>query len=242
MPPHTTIADVIRGYNAAKARDEWYGEWGAAIFYRPIAFLITPALLRLSIGATAITLTALAIALSLPVIALSGTRSAAVAIALLGILFGILDCVDGNIARATGTASRFGHYLDFVTDVVFRMSLYAALGLVADRLAVGPVGLSGNAFALAAIAALLAVGARLCRIYSELMTGKKANERPNEVAAGSAMTLYVFPFISGLDSLTSAAMLAAVYLGLLGWLVLWLVAYSAVDFLYSQYDILSRLK
>src|SRR5262245_2765870 len=120
--PHPTISDVIRGYGGAKARDEWYGEWGAALLFRPIAFLIAPLLLRLSIGATSVTLVALALAISLPVLALSGGPNAATAIALLAIGIGILDCVDGTMARAAGTVSARGHYLDFLTDVVFRMS------------------------------------------------------------------------------------------------------------------------
>ena len=240
--PHPKIADVIRGYGGAKARDEWYGEWGAALLYRPIAFIIAPVLLRLSIGATSVTLVALALAVGLPIVALSGAPNAALAIGIIGIAVGILDCVDGTIARATGTVTARGDYLDFLTDVVFRMSLYTALGLTADKMETTPAWLGGHAFSFAAVAALLAIAARLCRVYGELMTGARPNAPPSLPGPGRAFGTYIFPFLSGLDSLTPVAMLAALYLGVLGWLVVWLLVYSAADFLQTQFVVLGKIK
>ncbi len=133
MKTRYTIADVRASYDAQKAREEWHGDWMSALIYRPISFFLTPPLLNLSISASQVTFFALLMSFALPVVALKAGRAAHLTVAVVAILFVILDCVDGNIARVTKTASKSGHYLDFLTDIVFRIGLYAAVGILADR-------------------------------------------------------------------------------------------------------------
>lgn len=235
-------SDVARNYAAAKSREEWYGEWGAALVYRPISFVITPLFLRLSISATAVTCVALVLVLCLPLLALQGA-TAYWTVGITAVLIAILDCVDGNIARLTATVSKIGHYLDFLTDILFRIALYCAVGTIADAAPGAPAWIAGNGLGVGAAAAFLAVGARLCRIYAERFAGEVAYGRPSEAESPSAggIARYVFPFISGIDPLLPLVVLLAGYFGVLGWVLAWLLAYSALDFLYTQFAVLKRI-
>jgi phosphatidylglycerophosphate synthase len=227
------IADLFRAYAAQKAGEEWHGEWGAALLYRPLAILAAPLLLRLGISASAVTLLSLLVALSLPLVALAAGLLPCM---LLAVMVAILDCVDGTIARASGTISPVGQYLDFVTDIVFRASLYAAIALLAH--AAAPAWLAPWALPLAILAALLAIAARLCRVYAEHLTGAAAYGRS---ASAGGVSRRIFSAISGLDPLLPLASLALGMAGWLGWLILWLLAYSAIDFLYTQIAVLRRI-
>ena len=231
------VADLFRDYAAHKAREEWHSEWGVALVYRPLAILMASPLLRLGVPATAVTGLSLLLTPVLPVLALTAGLGAYLAVGLVAMLILTLDCVDGTIARASGTVSRFGHYLDFMTDVVTRGALYAAIGLMARDMA--PEALSGWVLPLALLAALLAIAARLCRIYGERFVGE-AYGRDGETGNRGLLGI-AFSVLSGIDQLLPLAVLGLGALGYLGWLVLWLVAYSALDFVYTQFAILRRL-
>ena len=237
MASRYTIANLWRSYAEAKLAEEWYGEWGAALLYRPLSLLLAPVLLRLGVSGNTVTVASLVLALSLPVLALLGEPQSFALVASVAMLAAILDCIDGTIARATGTSSRRGRYLDFLADVILRVSLYAAIGLLAEREV--PRDAAVDWLALSGLAALLAIAARLCRIYGELMTGAAAYARPAGPRRG--LLQFVFPLLSGLDPLLPFAVLAAGHWRLMAWIVLWLLAYSAGDFLYTQYAILRRL-
>jgi hypothetical protein len=49
-------AALFKAYAAEKASDEWYGEWGAALLYRPLAIHVSPLLLRLGVPTSAVTI------------------------------------------------------------------------------------------------------------------------------------------------------------------------------------------
>jgi len=236
------VGDIARNYAAAKSREEWYGEWGAALLYRPISFVITPLFLRLSISATSVTGVALVLVMSLPLLALQGA-TAYWTVGVTAVLIAILDCVDGNIARLTETVSKIGHYLDFLTDILFRVALYCAIGMISDSASGVPAWIAGNGLGVGAAAAFLAVGARLCRIYAERFAGEVAYGRPSESESPSAggIARYVFPFISGMDPLLPLIVLLAGYFGGLGWVLAWLLAYSTLDFLYTQFAVIKRI-
>jgi phosphatidylglycerophosphate synthase len=228
--PRIRLSDLHRLYRSTKSDEEWYGEWGAALLYRPLSYPIALWLIRRSVGPTAVTLAGLVLVLTLPILSLAGGY---VALSIAAFFFGIVDCVDGNIARATGTVSRRGQYLDFVTDVAFRVSFYAAIGLLAGR----------GAVAIGLLAASLAVAARLCRVYAETLTGRgvyaKEAVMPFPAARWSA---YIFPFASGIDPLLPLFVFAAGYWAVMDWVVGWLIVYSTLDLLYSNYEIVRRLR
>lgn len=235
-----SMADVRASYDAEKAREEWYGDWMSAAVYRPLSFVLTVPLLNLSVSASQVTLAGMAMALALPVVALCAGAYAHLGVGLLAIGFVILDCVDGNIARVTKTASKSGHYLDFFTDIVFRVTLYAAIGILADREVAGV--LSGQGLVLGLLAALLAIVARLSRVFTrQLSPGDVFDAGVGEAAPKGLIDGFLLPVLSGLDRLLPLLVLAANWWGGLGWVLLWLVAYSAADLAYTQYAVFRRL-
>ena len=229
------VADLFRDYAAQKAREEWHGEWGAALIYRPLAILMASPLLRLGVSATSVTWLSLLLTPALPALALAKGMDAFLAVGLIGIVIQTLDCLDGTIARASGTESRFAHYLDFLTHVVNRGALYAAIDLIAA--APAPDWLRVWSLPLGLLAALLAIAARLCRVYGERFAG----EAYGQGGGKRGFLDLVFSAVSGIDQLLPLAVLALGAMNLLGWLILWLVAYSALDFVYTQFAILRRL-
>jgi hypothetical protein len=242
-----SIADVVRTYREAKSTEELYGEWAAAVCYRPFSFLITPWLVGAGLGPTTVTVLSLVVVLALPLLAFWGGGEGYLALGLGAVVVGVLDCIDGDIARVTGRTSRFGQYCDFIVDVVYRAAMYGAVGFLIGR-GVGVDGGLGRfgaeALALGLLAALLAIVARLSRVYVETWP-EEANpyERPPEAetAPKSSFLGLVFPFVSGLDHLLPLFVLVGGALGLLDWVLIWLLAYSALDFLYTQVAILRRL-
>ena len=234
-----SIRDVRASYTPVKAREEWYGDWMSALVYRPISFWITPIFLNLSVTASQVTTLGLLIALALPLLAFATGHTAYIAVAVLAIVFVILDCVDGNIARVTRTASKKGHYLDFLTDIVFRIALYGAVGILADREVSSLSWMNGQGVALALLAAMLAIVGRLTRLFVRQLAPGDVFDA-DQMASG-IIDKFIFPFLSGLDRVLPLFVLAADRWGGLRWVILWLVGYSAADFLFAQYAIFRRL-
>ncbi len=237
-----TIADVRASYDPDKAREEWHGDWISALIYRPISFWITPPLLNLSVSASQVTFFALLLSFALPVVALKAGSGAHAAVAVLAIVFVILDCVDGNIARVTKTVSTSGHYLDFFTDIVFRICFYAAVGSLADREISSLVWMNGQGLALGLLAALIAIVGRLSWVFArQLSPGDVFSPAQEEKERRGIVDRVLFPVFSGIDRLLPFLVLAANAWGGLRWVILWLLAYSVVDCAYTQFAIFRRL-
>ncbi len=236
------LADVVRAYVDAKSKEELYGEWGAVVAYRPLSFLLTPIVLRLGIGPTTVTAASMVVVLLLPFVAVWGAEAGYIYLALAAIVVSVLDCVDGNVARATGQTSRVGHYADFIVEVIYRATSYAAIGLLVEAGGVGWLAPHGLALGLAA--AFMANGARLSRVYvKSWFEGKEPYAKPAGAAAASRSKFrdLIFPFISGIDPLLPFFILLVGAFDVMHWLIYWLVAYSAADFIYTQWTIIRRL-
>lgn len=114
---------------------------------------------------------------ALTVIGFVGTVAAAVAAAsqlwLLGgvlvIAFGVFDMFDGALARATGTTSRFGAFLDSTLDRTGENLVYAG---IAVGVAVGEswvlVGLAALAMAFASVVTYARAKAELVGLHGEV--------------------------------------------------------------------------
>jgi phosphatidylglycerophosphate synthase len=238
-----TVADIRRSYNAQKKGGEWRNDWMSALIYRPVSFWITPVLLIFSISATAVTVFSLALGFALPFVAAYGGGSAYVTVGAISVIWAVLDCVDGNIARVTRTTSDAGRYLDFITDIVFRICLYAAIGLMADSESWEFAG-DGQMFGSALIAALLMIGSRLCRDYAYLAFSHRAafQRDAGAIAKAGMFDRFVVPIFSGVDRIVPLAVFVVGELGGLAWLVLWLILYGALDLVYTQIQILGRFE
>jgi len=237
-----TVELVRNSYDQSKANDEKLGEWAAHYLYRPISFYITPFFLKRDISATNVTLIALVLVFLLPVMATWFPLSY-MFVGLLATIICILDCVDGNIARVSNSGSKLGHYLDFITDIVHRIVLYFSIGLLIDLSDMTPDFILGNGVTWLFIAAMLAIVARMSRVYADATFDfQMTNESQVEIETKeNSVQDKLFIFISGLDWLLPLILIASGFLGILHWILIWLVLYSLADFLYSQYAIIQKL-
>jgi phosphatidylglycerophosphate synthase len=119
--------------------------------YRPLSFAVTPLFLALRISADGATLLSIGVAAALPVAAWAGGGAALAAAAL---LFQVLDCVDGNVARVTRERSGIGDFLDGVASHLFWVAAFVAVGVLAQAEGTGWIGRHGREIGLG-IAALM---------------------------------------------------------------------------------------
>ncbi len=124
-----------------------YDQRLARIMVRPLALIgMTP---------NQVTVVSLALALAAAWLFARGDAAQANWAAGLFILARFLDHFDGELARLTGTASRLGYYLDYVTGGLSYAALFLGIGV---GLATGPLDLwavgLGAAGATAALASL----------------------------------------------------------------------------------------
>lgn len=129
-----SLAEVFARYRRDRLDDELRTDWAHAVFYRPASLIAAFLLARTPVTPMAVTLAG---GLSIPAMAAAALLlDAAVAVpvvAVLAYLGGLVDCVDGDLARQTGRTSRLGAYVDFQIDMVRWAALYVAAGLAADR-------------------------------------------------------------------------------------------------------------
>jgi hypothetical protein len=240
-----TAEDIRASYDSVKAQEELYGEWVAHYVYRPLSFLVTPFFIHLGFSPSRVTLISLLLAFSLPFVAYSFPVSY-IFVGLIAIVISVFDCVDGNIARVTGKTSKSGHYFDFLTDILHRVFLYLAIGILITMASDNSTIFTTIATESLLIAALLAIIARMCRVYanSELILPDVSDEELKEVeeTSGSWLDRFFFPFFSGLDWALPFAVLVFGAFGLLHWILVWLLFYSLLDFSHTQYSLFTKLR
>jgi len=238
-----TLAEAVRSYLGEKLQEELRGEWGAAVFFRPPSLLLTPVCLNLGIGPMAVTLASLVVVLALPWLAFWGGPQGYLYVGLAGAVIGVLDCLDGSMARVAERTGRMGHYADFLVGVLDRVLGYLAIGMVVAFEA-GPGGgwFTGHAVALALAAALAAVMARLSRQFAAAWPDTDSPKRSGAHSPAARLAEAIFPVISGLDQIWPLFVLLFGALGGLHWFLAWLIFYSALDFLHTQVTVLARLR
>lgn len=175
-PPTISVADARRTYDSAKRWSELEGDWPSFVLYRPISLWLTPLAVRLGVSARAATLAAATLAVSLPFLARFGGDNGYLLIAACVFVIHVFDCLDGNIARVTGTASKQGALLDGFADLCFWSLYFAAIGLLADRSPTSVLGGHGVTVALAA--AVLVLLNRLLRESFATLFGRRAEFMP----------------------------------------------------------------
>jgi phosphatidylglycerophosphate synthase len=222
------IKALVADYTRTLALQELAGMWAVVVFFRLPGFVVAWVAITLGISATRLTLLGLA---STVLIALAGVflpvPAALVVIAVLAACFQILDCADGTVARATGTASLTGRFLDFASDILWRATCLATLGHVADRISpdATPAWL-----AIGLMAGFCATYARLMRCYVDTLPGA-------DDAAGKTPTFrptfgnLAFAFLSGLDQIIPLIAVAAWAFGALEMLLIFALIYHGADML-----------
>lgn len=128
----TRLAAVRASYTAAKRADEAHHDLPAYYIYRPLADWITPFFWAAGWSANAVSALSLGLALLLPALALLGGLAGAGAVVTACLLFQVLDCVDGSLARVTGRLTRVGALLDGISSLLYWAAYFAAAGLLAQ--------------------------------------------------------------------------------------------------------------
>lgn len=125
------LAEVRQSYTPEKRAEEKRSDFLAFLFYRPLSFFVTPFFLMLGISADAATAVGFGIAVAMPVAAWCLGSDASCWVALLGFSMMVLDCIDGNIARASGRSSPVGGMLDGCCTLLFWAGYFIAVGALA---------------------------------------------------------------------------------------------------------------
>lgn len=220
------FSEILADYRAEKLADELKSDWGSVVFYRVPAFALASAAARLGLTPNQLTVAGL---LLVPAIALSAwflpPVAAMLVVTVLALLFNFLDCADGALARATGTGSLRGRYLDFAADILYRNVAYASYGLVADR--IWP-GAAVPWLAVGLCCGLMATYARVNRLYAAKLFATVARDGASAPRRAGAFDL-AFSFLSGLDTLLPLIAFAAWSLGALWAALLWFLLFTLGD-------------
>lgn len=134
----------------------------ATLIQRPLSRVITRLLLRTPITANMATVGALLCGVIGAVIAAGGERADFAIAGALYFASGVLDCVDGELARLRVVSSRLGEWLDSMTDEITTLTLLAGIGVGLSR-----AGGSGW-WMVAGIAGAIVGALSLARLYLEL--------------------------------------------------------------------------
>jgi phosphatidylglycerophosphate synthase len=104
------------------------------ILYRPLAFLLVISIYHTKIKPDHLTLAAMTMGIAGGCLYSFGTHSTCIIGAIFYILFNILDCSDGQLARIKRNGSSIGRLLDGIADYIAAIAVY--IGIV--------IGYSGN--------------------------------------------------------------------------------------------------
>ena len=123
-------------------------------FFRPAGYAVVRAVLPTRITPNQLTLASIATGLVGAALSASPKRSLRIVGALFGIAYGVLDCADGQLARARGTSSRVGRILDGASDYIVGV----ATGLAVTRTLGRKHGRLGRWLAVSSVASIVIQG------------------------------------------------------------------------------------
>ena len=148
-------------------------------FYRRISFFVTPWFHAAGISPNTVSGVGFLCSFLMPLAALLLGPYDYLGVALLCFLYLVLDCVDGNLARLSGTSGPRGQYLDSLAGKFYALTRTVALAMIAAR--EWPILEVGAYVSLGLFAALLFIWGRESRQYYKMATGVA----PNHFVAGS---------------------------------------------------------
>lgn len=130
--------NITMGKVATDLKGDWFQadlrtSWAITVLYRWPSVPLVWLLIRMGFRPMAVSLLGLGLALSMPAQAmLFPPGVAGVTVALSGMVFQVLDCADGTLARLTGLTGKRGADADCLIDIAQWGLLYLAIGLLAD--------------------------------------------------------------------------------------------------------------
>lgn len=130
--PGLTIADIRDKYLGEKTLSERNNLWGYWVL-RQVSYYPTWLFLKLGISANSITIMGFILGLAGCVLLAFGGYVGIIIGAILINLWALLDYVDGNIARYSGSGSKFGAFLDNANGLVVSGLLFLSAGIGASH-------------------------------------------------------------------------------------------------------------
>lgn len=234
LPPRIPLHHLFADYRANRYREELLTDWGSALLYRPAGIVIAWLLVGTRVTPNAVTgAGAGLLVLMIAAILIAPATTALAAVLALSLIYLVLDCTDGTLARAKGHVSVSGHYWDLVADQIYRGVVYMSVGYLVDNLA--PWTLPVSQTACLACAAWLASLARVAR--NNLNRLAPVESLPPK--RGEGFTL--FSFLSGIDTLFPLLVVLAWSLGIFHLLVAWLLLFSLGDAIAALFEARNRL-
>lgn len=124
-----TMKDVMASYTPEKRKKT--SIW-ARLFSRPLSFLLTYILINIGASANTVSIFSIFEAMLACAFLMIGGKFLIWGI-ILFLLWDVLDCTDGNIARVKGTSSLVGEYMDAISGYTAPAFIYLAVGVAAFR-------------------------------------------------------------------------------------------------------------
>jgi phosphatidylglycerophosphate synthase len=222
-----TLAEIKRSYTPDKAWGELQGDVVCYLVHRPISFYVSALLLRLGVPIMAVTMISAIVAITMIWTAWRGGENAYLWVAMLGFLYPVLDCADGNMARTTGRSSKLGGIVDGTVDMAYWCLLYISLGLLVDDVHGGFFGLSGVKVGMT-LAILVLLNRQTRDNYSAHFAEETyfRSERPESISLADRLLIAVV----GLEHGYFFAIAIGGWLGGLDWVLAGVAAYVVAIF------------
>ncbi len=180
--------------NRDAGQAEYLDNWAIYLLYRWPGNVLAWLLLKTPLTPTQVTLSGLGVVglMLLCALLLPLTLAPWVTLAL-AMLFQVLDCTDGAMARTSGRTSAVGGRLDFMVDMVQWGILYACIGILADRTL--ETGTLWTMFGFAA--AWLRMLARIANMMANRMRDRQ-DKPPTSAAAPQQKKVQLLAGLGGL--------------------------------------------
>lgn len=126
-----SVADIRQSYTNDKARSDLVAQAWSYYCLRPISFYLTPLFIRLGFSANAFSvlgLLPLICGMAFILLGASSSFNFVIGAILINIWY-LCDCIDGNIARFRGQASKFGALLDWLVGMFYHTCWPICLGV-----------------------------------------------------------------------------------------------------------------
>ncbi|MCH2186451.1 CDP-alcohol phosphatidyltransferase family protein [Myxococcota bacterium] len=228
QPKKYDVQAVRDSFPPEKAWSEMQGDFFCYLLYRPISFWVTPWFLNRRVPVMAVTLGALCVAVTMVTIAAVGGRFAWVGVALLGLTYHVLDCVDGNMARTLGRSTRLGAILDGTVDMIFWCLLLVSLGLLVDH--AGGTAFGGHPVSVSLLLCVLLLLNRQTRDNFAVQNATQTYFKPEKPQSIRAID-WLMMILTGLEFVYVFVIAFAGLLGRLDWALMGIGTYVTAIFI-----------
>ena len=207
---------------------------------RPVSVPVSWLLLRLGLRANMVSYLSALICVIAGVLLNMNPMSWAVMGAVLFNIFAVLDCADGNMARATGTSGPYGGWADAVGGYVAYMSVLLAAGYAAAGHSASVFGWSPAGEVWVFLGGLGAGGNILMRLVYQ--SYKNIAPEGGQAAGKSISREKIISENLGITGLLMPAVLVGLLTGLLGYVVLFYSAMYTMGCVFSLLKLIRKVE